>query len=214
MVEVVKGLEALLDSQLKREGEAVYITPPPGPEEAEVLSPLKPGLLAALRDGEEVAGEELWEPYRLAALLVGLFPPPEGPVELAAYRTPYPSERVAVPQGDLVPHLLWRAHNAPKPERLWLGATAGKWTLDIELPSQVLILALSKELGTEVLFLTEDRAQSYLRARKASARPPEELWVQRVDWGRWQASMWGGLGQEWLENVVGIDLLFPFEDPL
>jgi hypothetical protein len=198
MVEVVKALRVLWDKELKREGEAVLITPPLGPEEAE---PLKPGLLAALEDGEEVAGEELWEPYRLAAFLVGLFPPPEGPVELAVYRPGRSGERVVVSPGDLVPHLLWRAQNLPQPERLWLGATAGKWVVDIELPPEVFLRVVSKELGTEVLFLPEDWACSYLATRRAGALSPKEYWVESeagayrgpdrgevvrlLDWGKW-----------------------------
>jgi len=198
---VRKGLEALWDKELKREGEAVLITPPPGPEELELLRPLKPGLLAALEDGESLAGEELWEPYRLAAFLVGLFPPPEGPVELAVYRPGRPGERVVAPPGNLVPHLRWRARNLPAPERLWLGATSGKWTVDLERPPEVFLRVLSKELGTEVFFLPEARACAYLSARGAGTRPPEEYWVETkagayrgpdreraaklLDWDRW-----------------------------
>jgi hypothetical protein len=177
MVEVVKALGVLGAKELKREGGAVLITPPLKPEEVEAAEPLKPGFLAALEDGEEVAGEELWEPYRLAAFLVGLFPPPEGAVELAVYRPGRSSERVAVPPGDLVAHLLWRAQNLPQPERLWLGATAGGWVVDIELPPEVFLRVLSKSLGTEVLFLPEDQACTYFATRRPGALPLE-YWVE------------------------------------
>jgi len=168
------ALALLQGREIRRQGERLGITPPLGAEEVGAVKPLKPALLAAVEDGEALAGEEvLANPYRLAAVLLALYPL-EGLLEGVSFQ-PGKTERVLAPNPQ--PALRWHARNRPKPERLHLGPPQGRWLLEIEPPAQALLVARSR-LGLEVLALSEEGMARYLSAAARGRLAPEELFLE------------------------------------
>jgi hypothetical protein len=150
------------------------ITPPLGTEEAEAVKPLKAALLEVLKDGEEVAGEALLaNPYRLAAVLLALFPL-EPPLKVVSFR-PGRTERALAFYP--LPALGILARNNPAPSRLHLAPTGGRGFLEIEPPAQALLVARSR-LGLEVLALSEEGMARYLSAAARGRLEPEELFLE------------------------------------
>lgn len=127
----LRALALLEGHALRRKGEGLSASPPLSPAQVEALRPFKAGLLAALDDGERVAGEELLaNPYRLAAFLLGLYPPPEGLLEITAF-FPERTERVLAP--NPLPALRWHARNQPAPRGLRLSRPGSGWSLEVGL---------------------------------------------------------------------------------
>jgi len=176
---VIRPLALLRGRKIRRDEGGLAIAPPPGPGGVEGLRALREGLLAALEAGEVVAGEELLaNPYRLAALLLALFPvspsgsnpPPEGPLEVATFR-PGRVERLLAPHP--LPVLRAHARTTPPPERLHLSPPGGRWLLEVEPPVQALLVARSA-MGLEVLALPEEAMRRYLSAAARARLAPQE----------------------------------------
>jgi len=192
---VIRPLALLEGRKIRKEGDLLAVTPPLGPERREALRPLKPGLLAALEDGEVLAGEELLgNPFRLAALLLALFPPPEGLLAVAIFR-PGRVEHVLAP--NPLPALRWCARTAPPPKRLHLGHPLGRWTLDLRPPVQTLLVARGA-VGLEVLAYSEEDMRRYLEAAAEAKVAAQEAFLEtpgRLYTGPAWAALKAALGQ-------------------
>jgi len=197
-IPVIRALDLLKEREVRREGERVALAPPLMPEELKELRPLKPGLLAALEDGEEVAGAELFTPPRLALVLAALFPPPPGPLEVAASGRRFTLP--VFPSGSSPPEELRAvllsvfpsgSSGAKEAGRVWVGGH--RWTLDVEAPTEALLVARTPELGLEIYALPRGAALAYLRACEESRLPPEEVWLE-VDGATYRARSWSVRG--------------------
>jgi len=181
---VIRILASLKGREIRRQGGWLNITPPLSRAEEEALKPLKPALLAALEDGESLAGEEvLANPYRLAAVLLALYPL-KPPLELESF-WPGKLERCLVL--DPLPTLRCYARNKSAPNELRLITHAeGGGLLVIEAPAEPparALLVVRNPLGffaLEVLVLSEAAMKTYLET-KVNGQPalkPKKLFLE------------------------------------
>jgi len=114
---MIHALAPLKGREIRRQGDWLNITPPLSQAEEKALKPLKPALLAALEDGESLAGEGvLANPYRLAAVFLALYPL-EPPLELESF---WPGESKRCLALDPLPTLRCYARNKSAPNELRL----------------------------------------------------------------------------------------------
>ncbi|GAA6760939.1 hypothetical protein [Thermus oshimai] len=175
------GTLALLQGRtLAREGERLLVRPAPSPEEARALAPFKRPLLALLEEGVHLQGDELLgNLHLLAGLFVARGNIPETTWATFYYKDRPEPERVLAPEGNLLPHLRWRAQNLPASQRVHLAATDGRLTLDLEAPLEA-FLQVEGEGRVELYGWPELRLKIYLEAAARGRTNPNHIRLEKL----------------------------------